>query len=250
MRLTLGILLGALAGGCSVLRQDAAPAVTQVQGPPAAGHEGVCAAPYPLAKYEAQCIAQAKGLAVRRGYELQLTFRNGTTRTYANTAGSQDCELSSFEQAQASYQGCKEYVLYDYFPEHDVLLLNVGYSGSGEWLLVRGQNGREEKIVAPPHYSPDRKWLASVEATDGPGDGNNGIDIVPASFDSTERAWHYRPNKYEAWKFVGWNGSDRLSLTVEWRARNQPDLVTSPAEVVHTSGGWHLNRSPPNAPRT
>lgn len=106
-----------------------------------------------------------------------------------------------------------------------------------------------EKIVAPPRYSPDRKWLASVYATDGPDDGNNGIDIVPSRFDSGERAWHYRPDKYEMWNFIGWNGNERLALNVVWRVGNEPDLVTWPAELVQANGAWQLNRWPPTAPQ-
>jgi hypothetical protein len=115
--------------------------------------------------------------------------------------------------------------------------------------LIRGQNGKVEKIVAPPRYSPDRKWLASVYATDGPDDGNNGIDIVPSRFDSGERAWHYRPDKYEMWNFIGWNGNERLALNVVWRVGNEPDLVTWPAELVQANGAWQLNRWPPTAPQ-
>ena len=73
---------------------------------------------------------------------------------------------------------------------------------------------------------------ASVYATEGPDDGNNGIDIVPANLNPTEPAFRYRPEGYEQWEFVGWDGNDRLLLKVTWRVGNDPELVTWPAEVV------------------
>ena len=101
--------------------------------------------------------------------QLLLTFRNGTTRTYKNNWNKKACE-------QGPYESCKLYALYDYFPEHElfIVLVNAIYFESNEWLLVRQLNGKEEKLVAPPRYSPNKKWLASVYWTEGTDDGNNG----------------------------------------------------------------------------
>jgi hypothetical protein len=115
-------------------------------------------------------------------------------------------------------------------------------------LLIWQQNGKEEKVVAPPHYSPDKKWLASVYATDGPDDGNNGIDIVPSGFGSAEPSFHYRPREYELWSLAGWDGNERFALTVTWWANHGSELVTWPAQVTRVKGTWQLNRSAPIAP--
>jgi hypothetical protein len=109
--------------------------------------------------YERRCILQTKSLATRHGDALRLTFRNGTARTYKDK-GKKACE-------QNTSPSCIVYVLYDYFPEHGLFLISVGYYEGGEWLLVRQLNGKEEKIVAPPWYSPDKKWLASVNWSEG-----------------------------------------------------------------------------------
>jgi hypothetical protein len=191
--------------------------------------------------YEKQCILRAKSFALRRNDELRLTFGNGTTRAYKDNQSPKAC-------AQGSYESCKQYILYDFFPEHDLFLINVGYHESQEWRLVRQLNGKEEAIVAPPRYSPGKKWLAAVNWDEGPNDGNNGIDIVSATFNTAHSSFHYRPHEYELWEFVSWDGDDRLSLSVTWRVGNKPELVTWPAEVVRVNGEWKLNRWAPISP--
>ncbi len=165
--------------------------------------------PYSRA-FEKACIPKTGALATRRGGELRLTLGNGAVKLYKDNQSKKACE-------KGPYESCKTYLLYDYFPEHRLLLVHVLYYESDEWILVRQQDGKEENIVAPPRYSPGKKWLASVFWTEGPSDGNNGIDIMPANGDSTEPAFHYRSEGYELWEYVRWErvacgrkGRDRL----------------------------------------
>jgi hypothetical protein len=216
-------------------------------------HDGICEHPKTIFEggvarydgspfsrsYEKKCILRAKSFALRRGGELRLTFGNGTTRAYKDNQ-SKACE-------HGPYESCKQHVLFDFFPEHDLLLINTGYYESQEWLLVRQLNGKEEAIVAPPRYSPNKKWLAAVNWSDGD-DGNNGIDIVPAASDTADRSFHHRPKEYELWEFAGWDGDDRLSLSVKWRVSDKPELVTWPAEAVRVNGEWQLKRWAPGSP--
>jgi hypothetical protein len=182
--------------------------------------------------YEKACIAKANSSVVRRGGELRLKFKNGGSKVYKDSGGKAACEEGS--------NSCERYVLYDYFPEHGSFLVHVNYWETQGWFLVSQLDGKEEKIVAAPAYSPKRKWLASVYATEGPDDSNNGIDIVPASLHPSESAFHYRPKDYELWEFVGWDTDDRLLLKVTWQDPTRGQ-VTSPAEVVRLNGKWSLN---------
>lgn len=192
--------------------------------------------------FEKACIPKTGALATRRGGELRLTLGNGAVKLYKDNQNKKAC-------AKGPYESCKSYMLYDYFPGPRFFLVHVLYYESDEWILVRQQDGKEEGIVAPPRYSPSKKWLASVFWTEGPSDGNNGIDIVPANGDSTEAAFHYRPKDYELWEFVGWEGDDRLLVKVTSHAGSDPDFVTKPAEVVRVNGKWQLNRLPPEPTR-
>jgi hypothetical protein len=239
MRAHVACLLFALSG-CSAL--------AQIEIPP---REGICEHPKVVVEegipkhdvevsestYEKRCILRTKSLALRRGGELRLTFRNGLIRGYKDNAKACDQGLES----------CKRYILYDFFPEHELLLINIGYWESQEWRLVRQLNGKEETIVAPPRYSPSKKWLASVN-WDEFDDRNNGIDLVSATFSAAGSSFHYRPKEYELWHFVRWDGDDRLVLKVDWRVGNDPQVVTWLAEVVRISGEWQLNRSMPASP--
>jgi hypothetical protein len=134
-------------------------------------------------------------------------------------------------------------------PQRKIFVVEIIYFESNEWLLIWQQNGKAEKVVAPPHYSPDKKWLASVYATEGPDDGNNGIDIVPSGFGSAKPSFHYRPREYEMWSLLGWDGNERLAVTVELYVNNNPKSVTWPAEVIRAKGAWQLNTWAPNVPQ-
>jgi hypothetical protein len=52
--------------------------------------------------------------------------------------------------------GCIKYQLAGYFPEHDLILIEVDYWEGASWLLVRADTGDDTAIVAPPHYSPKK----------------------------------------------------------------------------------------------
>jgi hypothetical protein len=192
-------------------------------------------------EYETACIAQANSSAVRQGLELRLKFGDGASKVYEDNYDEASCEQHQ--------EDCKQYVLYDYFPEHGLFLVNVGSNENQQWLLVRQSDGKEQQINAPPGYSPNKKWLASVYWTDGGDDGNNGIDIFPADLNTTDPAFHYRPTEYECWEFAGWDGDDRLLLRVIWRVGDDPELVTWPAEAVLLNGEWQLTRQPPTSSR-
>lgn len=247
-RAVLVSLILLTSGYCAHAQESALALRCEPKNPCPPPQDGICEHPsskgagevYPYtAAYEKRCILRTNSSAVRRGDGLQLAFRNGTVRVYRNNWTKNACELGP-------YENCKLYTLYDYFPNHELFLVNSTYSESNEWLLIRRMNGKEEKIVAPPRYSPTKKWLASVYWTEGTDDGNNGMDIV--STNPAQRSFHYRPKtEYELWEFVRWDGDDRLVLTVTWRVGDNPELVTWPAEVIRAKGEWQLNMWAPTS---
>jgi hypothetical protein len=183
-----------------------------------------------LDRSERSCLRQVGELAQRRGYELQLKFRNGATRVYID----EDAKCHSDGAA-----GCVRYRLTGYFPEHDLLLIEVDRWEGGHWLLVHADTGKTSNIVAPPHYSPSKRWLVSVASSIGPAGPPNGIDIVPSSSDPAFAEWHYRvPDEDDRlYEFAGWDGDDRVKLTVT-SAGAQPRQAV--ASVDWRAGAWHL----------
>ena len=91
---------------------------------------------------EKACLEQVSELAQRIGTGLQLKFRNGKTRIYLNEEAK--CQSSDAD-------GCVKYQLTGYFPEHDLILIEVDYWEGVSWLLVRANTGDDAAIVAPPH---------------------------------------------------------------------------------------------------
>ena len=183
-----------------------------------------------LDRSEPACLKQIGELAERVGPGLQLKFRNGLTRVYLN----EDVKCQTPEA-----EGCVKYRLAGYFPEHDLLLIEVGYWEDGSWLLVRADSGKTSEIVAPPHYSPSKHWLASVASSIGPSGPPDGIDIVPATFDISVKEWHYRSPDDDPWlyEFAGWDGDDRVKLSVT--STVGPAKRTT-ASVELQNGEWHL----------
>ncbi|WP_249154408.1 hypothetical protein [Bradyrhizobium manausense] len=154
---------------------------------------------------ERACLEQVGEFAKRVGPGLQLKFRNGKTRIYLN-------EEAKCRSGDAD--GCLKYQLTGYFPEHDLVLIEVDYWEGASWLLVRIATGDVVEIVAPPHYSPDRRWLASVASSVGPAGLPNGMDVVPATPDPSLKEWHYRVPDDGQWlyEFAGFEGNARIKL--------------------------------------
>jgi hypothetical protein len=244
----LHVLLFALGAICSAAAQEL----------PYPVYEGICEHdPQSFSITDVQerkCISQTGASAARDGDRLHLKFRDGAERTYQDKPY-QDNEERRCDLAEP-YATCRDYMLYDYFPEHDLFLIRVMCWESDEWHLVRQRNGTEELIVAPPRYSPDRKWLAAVHWSEGPlaacgpdDNGNNGIDIVPSMSDPAIPSFHYRTNSYALFEFVRWDGNDRLvtKVTMPDPAKNPADQ-TFPVEVVRENGAWHLKWPLPGPP--
>jgi hypothetical protein len=179
---------------------------------------------------EKACLAELTGIAMREEDALRLSFRNGSSKTYVNRP--KECEHGA--------EGCIEYKLVGYFPKHELVLIEVGYSEGAEWMLVRLDSGKETKIVVPPHYSPREKWLVSVCWSEGPAGCENGIDIVPSRGDQTGGEWHCRvlPTDYTLYEFSGWDGDERVKLAVTFHVGDQ--LKTFPASVDLVAGRWRL----------
>lgn len=185
-----------------------------------------------LDRSEQACLEQVGELAQRVGPALQLKFRNGLTRVYLN----EDAKCQTPEA-----EGCVKYRLTGYFPKHDLLLLEVGYWEGGSWLLVHAETGKASEIVAPPHYSPSKCWLVSVASGIGPSGPPDGIDVVPATSDTSLKEWHYRNPDDDPWlyEFAGWDGDDRVKLVVT--STVAPAKRVS-ASVEYRNGEWHLAR--------
>ncbi|WLB24186.1 hypothetical protein [Bradyrhizobium japonicum] len=177
---------------------------------------------------EKTCLAQVGELAQRVGPGLQLKFRNGTTRIYLNEEAK--CQSDDAD-------GCVKYQLTGYFPEHDLILIEVDYWEGASWLLVRADTGDDIAIVAPPHYSPDRRWLVSVASSVGPAGPPNGMDIVPSVSNPSLTEWHYRTPDDGQWlyEFAGWEGNTRVKLLAS--SLSGPRVSSS---VERRNGEWHL----------
>ena len=178
---------------------------------------------------EQACLDQVSELARRAGSGLQLKFRNGMTRVYINEDA----------KCRGGTDGCVKYQLTGYFPEHDLLLIEVDHSEGVSWLLLYADTGRTSEIVAPPHYSPSTRWLVSVASSIGPSGPPNGIDIIPSVSDPSLKEWHYRVPDDDEWlyEFASWDGDDHVNLLATSTSAPAQHLTAS---VERRRGQWQL----------
>ena len=179
---------------------------------------------------ENACLEQISGIAQRVGPGLQLKFGNGYTKIYLN----EDAKCQS-----ATADGCVKYQLTGYFPAHNIILIEVDYWEGVSWLLVWADTGESAAIVAPPHYSPDKRWLASVASGEGPSGPPNGMDVVPTTPGPAVKAWHYRTPDEGKWlyEFAGWEGNTRVKLRASSLGAPQRTATTL---IERRNDGWHF----------
>jgi hypothetical protein len=182
---------------------------------------------------EAQCLKQLAGMATRNGDYLRLTLANGQTKTFTTTG--KDCE-------ELIYEKCLWYRLREYFPQHRQFLVEVGdlNEAGSTYFLVSAGNGSQVKLDAVPHYSPSRKRFAAVSATEQGGEPNS-IQIWSMVSELPKSEWRYTvPEGEDArYEFVGWDGDERLKMTVTTRIGGGP-IKSLPVEAVLASDGWKL----------
>ncbi|MGY3451572.1 hypothetical protein [Bradyrhizobium sp. USDA 4353] len=184
-----------------------------------------------LDRDEQACLDQLKGVVRRNGKALEITFKDGFTRSYVTRLPD---DLPGHEDDSV------EYKLVGYFPEHELLLIEIGYSEGVQWMLLRLNRGIETKVHSPPHYSPSHRWLFSVCSSIGPSGCGNGMDIVAAPFDLKQGGWSYlTPDDDDTlYEFAGWDGDDRVKLVATFRVGNE--MKPFPAAVERINGRWQL----------
>jgi hypothetical protein len=180
---------------------------------------------------ENSCLAQIGELARPT---LQLNLKNGKTKIYLNEAAK--CQSDTAD-------GCVKYQLTGYFPEHNIILVEVDYWEGVSWLLVWADTGDSSAIVSPPHYSPDKRWLASVASAEGPSGPPSGVDIVPSRPASALKEWHYRIPDDGQWlyQFAGWEGNTRVKLLASSLGAPQRNATTS---IERRNNEWHFEEPP------
>ena len=181
---------------------------------------------------EAECLKQLAGMARRDGDHLRLMLANGQARTLTTTRQACDADI---------YEKCLIYRLEGYFARHRQFLVKVGFLfHGGTTLLVSRRTGRDVRLDETPHYSPSGKRLAAVSASESQDHGENSIEIWTAS-DPPRSEWRHEvpEGEYALYKFIGWDGEERLKMTVTTRIGGQ--LHDSlPVEAVRTRDGWKL----------
>lgn len=182
---------------------------------------------------EATCLSRLASTASRDGDHLRLRLANGKAKTFTTTR--QACEANIYEK-------CLIYSLMGYYAGHRHFLVGVHFLfHGGVYLLVSGRTGSHIKLDQIPHYSPTGKRLAAVSASESEDHGDNSIEIWSTSGDTPRSEWRYTVpvGQYALYEFVGWDGDERLKMTVTTRIGEKLHKSV-PVEAVRTRDGWRL----------
>jgi hypothetical protein len=189
-----------------------------------------------LLQLEGTCLAQLKGLASRDGDVLRLTLENGRAKTF--TDESRACQEHDAEK-------CLQYRLAAYYPIPKLFVIDALAYESSRALVVSRRTGTSTILDVRPHLSPSGKRLVAAAAIEA-WDYENDIVIHSVQNGTLAREWSYKAQEYEMWKFVSWDGDDRIKLEVTlWTvdAGGNRALATRSAELRRTSSGWVLKKN-------
>jgi len=176
---------------------------------------------------EADCLRKFPGLVTRRGDVLMLKLGNGRTKTFRDE--SKACERQDIDK-------CISYHLLAHHPTHRSFVIEGRYHEGQRTILVSSHTGHATKLIEEPHYSPSGKRLAAVAGCDS--FCESGIDIWSAT-DPPKLEWRYRLKDEYQYKFVRWNGDDRLQMRLSlWLGKELHESLS--IEAVRTPEGWKL----------
>ena len=185
---------------------------------------------------ERLCLARIGGVATRLGADLRLKLENGTTKTFTDER--QACE-------QQNPAKCLEYRLAAYYSIPKLFVLEQLAYESSRVMVVNGRSGSITRMDVHPHLAPSGKRLVMAAAIEA-WDVEKEIAVYSVQKEKTELEWSYKAQDYEMWRFVAWDGDDRIKLEVElWTvgSNGKPTLAAQPAELRRTNAGWSLNKN-------
>jgi hypothetical protein len=182
---------------------------------------------------EQRCLAQLKGIASRAGDILTLKLDNGQTKTFRS-------ETKACDEADA--EKCLKYWLTAYLPALRAFIIDASAWEAGGVAYVSRRSGAVTMLEEQPQFSPSAQRFAVVKASESePID--NAIVIYSTATDPPTLEWSYpQPQDYALYKFVGWDGENRIRLSLYTRLTPHDELGEYDADLVRLPQGWMLNR--------
>jgi hypothetical protein len=189
-----------------------------------------------LIQLERTCLAQLRGSASRDGDVLRLTLENGKAKIFTDASRAcQDHDTSK----------CLLYRLAAYYPIPKLFVIDWLAYESSRVLVVSRRTGATTTLDVRPHLSPSGKRLVAAAAIEA-WDVDHEIVIYSVQNGSLALEWSYKAQEYEMWKFVSWEGDDRIKLEVTlWTVDpgGNRALATQSAELRRTGSGWVLKKN-------
>ncbi|HRO66397.1 MAG TPA: hypothetical protein PL182_02405, partial [Pseudobdellovibrionaceae bacterium] len=132
-----------------------------------------------------------------------------------------------------------EHYLVTRFSKPDaVLIYRQLYEGDDYTLIT--DDGVPHQIPSYPVFSPDRKAFVVVSASEA--FNWNGLEMWQSKGSSFERKLHYEPKVYEIYRFLGWDGNDRVRLEYSGYTDGESGSpLCRAAEIRREGAQWKVN---------
>ena len=184
---------------------------------------------------EADCLLRLKGIARREGDVLRIKLQNGKTKIYKSDRKACD--------STTNVDGCIVHEFAIYYPAVNAFAVDIGFYEGGQAEVGSTRTGQVVTLDTLPEFSPSGRWFVSVSNTEM-GDRAYDVGIWSTAPDVPKQELRYRTpsgEPYEYWEFQGWDGDDRVLLSVSVNLGNgaMRDFET---DAVRTEQGWKLNR--------
>jgi hypothetical protein len=188
---------------------------------------------------ERRGLAFSSGFAKRDGANLDLTFLDGSQRTYED----QDrCEES------ASVEKCHHFYLLVYLPTRNAFLVYETFYEDGQYLLVDNRNGRETELWGLPRFGPDGERF--FVATEEYGTDRTELQMWRRQADGAVLEWRHNPDEEPIPSYaevVRWQKPRELLL---WLWEDEKYSLGLPARnwsamLRHDGSAWRLEQDMP-----
>ena len=171
-------------------------------------------------------IEKNKNIVMRDGDSLSLLLNSKAVLGFTDD----DCNL---------YTRCLTYVYKGLLANNQFFVLDKHQFGTSTTILISRNTGQQYDIIAPPHLSPDGKFILTVSGTEP----KWGVFVWEIHNGALAERLYYDPSEVMLFQFVRWNayGSAELTKTIrDEDCQTDRNIREVPVLLVVKSGQWAL----------
>ncbi len=163
--------------------------------------------------------------------ELQVSLLDGGSRNFQNTV------VPEGEYAPDTYTYHR---VVNYYPEYEMVLIEVQYYEGGEFMLLSRQSGQTENVFGEPVFSPDHGYFATFNGDIEAGYSVNGFEIWQMGDGFPQRVYSEKPTDW-APSNSEWQNPTTLDIeryTIDPEAEYHRKELSRKRLLLDDNGNW------------